>query len=519
LACVMIVTFVNAVDPPVKEVRYDNLQLKGALPYQEAFKIKGSTNVFTGIADAGMLVIRKVRSADNSSVIDPNDSTQYFWWNKSATGQDSEFEFYVDQGLDFNASYSLTFRFYQRTRTSTELNNTVKAKLLPALNELYRINGGGDIEVTKSKLIAVLTDAINETRKNVGLVGRLIIDNGKVKFNPQLLPVTTNIDFYSINLLVSLTHQLRDEENLQITSRQKVTAFTALWNSSLQQSATAYVLPGGGPGSHFSAAEVAEITAYLKTGSDISTVLQNKINALMPQAAVSPLVTSLIDFVGDVKVLDRSTRRIAALNALILPLKQQYETTFELIFDAIYNTLGSGLTIVGKTETVTLANVTSTKFAVVAGAGIASLNLHLGGKHGPVENQPFAYLGLKYYFRAVDKRVPQPYLESYKSFHKWAVVAGYKVSGDIKFQGQTLGDVIGLKPVLGLSVDLTEFISIDFLGMFYKKSALNPFDRNPTLGLSPCLTISADVDLINRLRQLFSSHPYAVTPPKTTITP
>jgi hypothetical protein len=88
----------------IKEFRYDYLQLKSDLPYQEVFKIKGNRNVFLGIADAATLTISTKGETDR----------KYFWWAKKETNpaQETDFEFFINHELRFAVGYDLTFEFY-----------------------------------------------------------------------------------------------------------------------------------------------------------------------------------------------------------------------------------------------------------------------------------------------------------------------------------------------------------------------------------------------------------------------
>src|SRR5690606_11362515 len=110
-----------------------------------------------------------------------------------------------------------------------------------------------------------------------------------------------------------------------------------------------------------------------------------------------------------------------------------------------------------------------------------------------------------------------PYLEPEKLFSKWSLIGGWKISGEMSYQRRELKEVIGINPVLGISYELSRYISVDFLGIFYKRKSVNPLNQSSNLGLAPCLTLSFDFDLINRVKFLFSNNPYSIEPTLTNL--
>jgi hypothetical protein len=327
----------------------------------------------------------------------------------------------------------------------------------------------------------------------------------------MLSPTLSDVDVTGILTLVTLNRALFSRQQFLET---KKTEIQSLDLSGLKNWMTTYQQVAGT--NYFSAADIAEIDAFVRSYAALSSNLLAKILATRPAAPVPSAFLTLASIPSLMNMYNNAQLVITSINAQITTLTQKFEGSIDdLVIDKVYTGIGSGITVATKTESdIASKDIVGTRFTAVAGAGVVGFNLHVGGDHGLVEYQPFSYVAVKYYLTKVDKRVGDPYLEPNKFLKKWSVLGGWKIGGDLTYQGRQLSNVIGINPVLGFSYDFSRYISIDFMGIFYKKQSLNVLDTNPTLGLAPCISLSADFDLINRLKNLFTNTPYSVQQPK-----
>ena len=472
----------------VKTIQYENFQLDPPdLPYQESFDIVGSRQVCFEKVDHGQLTISGPDLEGNNKI------TNYQW----CCGADSEtdFRFQVrDRFLYFNKEYALEFKFYHKLENQNTFKDKFKQKIVAILGQAYERNGFliNDREEF-NKLISSVFESF----------GTISLADGEIKLIPLTDLFLKVIDIDNLYLLVQDKRRLKSNPDEIDGIRSEIKKIKPL-------TLTAYVTGG-----KFTQIEADAINAFIQNPiGALENTIKVKIEALPqppnPDETFKNLkvIPSSIDQIQH--LLDESQRRTTEIT--------NYSKTFDdsvddLDFGKIFSGSGPAFFITANTESIKNENIVGTRFTAVAGAGVAMLNAHLFGDHGPIEYQPLTYLAVKYYLGNVDKRVDNPYLDQTGSRpslkNKLSILAGWKIGGDLSFQGRSLQTVVGINPIVGVSYDLNRYISLDLFGIFFKQSHINPLDTNTTLSLSPCLALSADFDLINRLKHLFDQTPYS----------
>lgn len=112
------------------------------------------------------------------------------------------------------------------------------------------------------------------------------------------------------------------------------------------------------------------------------------------------------------------------------------------------------------------------------------------------------YLGVKYYFRPVDKSVPFQFAYQPGLFDRLSFFVGTQIGPAPTYKGVELKNAVaGVRPVLGLSYDIgpLKYVSFDAGIMLFKYDKLSGSVRDTEIKFSPFVGISLDLDLFNRL--------------------
>jgi hypothetical protein len=128
------------------------------------------------------------------------------------------------------------------------------------------------------------------------------------------------------------------------------------------------------------------------------------------------------------------------------------------------------------------------------------VSLDLGAVYPPELERAAAYIGVNVYFRPVNKKAPLRLKGTWK--HRLAATFGITVT-DLKLEDETryenlLGGRSNL--LLGLGYRLTRSIRVGGGAMLFLKNDPNPLVTDRSLGATPYISFSFDVDLIGALR-------------------
>ena len=141
----------------------------------------------------------------------------------------------------------------------------------------------------------------------------------------------------------------------------------------------------------------------------------------------------------------------------------------------------------------------STVTEVVSSHGNIYVGLDLGAVYPPELERAAFYLGANVYFRPINKKAPLRLKGTWK--HRLALTFGITFT-NLKLEDETryenlLGDRSNL--MLGLGYRLTGSIRIGGGMMFFLKNDPNPLVTDRSLGMTPYVAVSFDVDLIGAI--------------------
>jgi hypothetical protein len=139
----------------------------------------------------------------------------------------------------------------------------------------------------------------------------------------------------------------------------------------------------------------------------------------------------------------------------------------------------------------------SIRFGTSIGTGLSFLSL--GNKPQTIM---ISYTAIKYYIKPIDKSVPSQYYD-WKDLNRLSILFGTVIS-PIKYRGSSLDEVLGIFPVLGLSIDMDKdrFTSLDFGLIMFDQKSLSDVDSKTRFHSAPFISLSIDLNIFNRLSVL-----------------
>jgi hypothetical protein len=477
------------------------------LPYARSFRIKGSRAIPAGDADAVRFTFKPIAGSGPSTARGDTTTSAACWVRpESYTGP--EFELVVDRALTIDRSYSVTIEFFRR-HAATELASAVVSGLERYASGLSSSGGFTDRELAAT-IDAELVDQFAGDQRvwlHVDTLGQC--------------PTST-----SVSPLRQLTTMQRDafaafvEDNLQLRLRIR-RADTAL-----------QVLEGSRP-VEFAAARERLVSmpaaqrqpAYSNQSvNELFTLLQNN---QVPDTALSGLFRRVIERAETVTRLGRATvaaidtmlsraDRLRARRAEVAEKRSELaiaRDSLNKVTGNLQNVVNPGylpaanarLSTISFTDTANYRKLRiSTAFATgITVLGGCCISSGLDEEKGDAALDGVNMVLFKYYFGIVDKELRDPYVDGARSH--FALNIGAVVRTDLTYHGQTLDDFfVSLKPVLGLSYDLSRFLAVHSGVLLYRQKSPNPFDnaRRGRASMSPFFSVGFDFDLINQIAGL-----------------
>lgn len=217
------------------------------------------------------------------------------------------------------------------------------------------------------------------------------------------------------------------------------------------------------------------------------------------------------------KIPDASAEEKADLQSQIKNLKDQIKRDAVALEQETQLTeklavIRKQLLVVGKEYTVSAPNATSVpsldavRVGTTFGGGAVGLNVPSDRR----DFDSFGYSALKYYFMPVDKRIAEPYLGSAFLINRMSLMVGFSTKSEFDYHGSTLDQALAITPVLGLSVDVNRFFTIDLGMTTFKQSSLSPLSSDEELRVGPVLGVNLEADMFNRVSSLASGEKYKI---------
>lgn len=483
-------------------IEFDNMTLNKPLPYQQKFIIEGSRQFVDSKAVAATLTIErdKSQSADKewlkTAIAYAGDQpTEYSWWLTDPSN--AKYRFLVTNGLTYGVKYKLTFKFYLKSEYGTDLKAEVAKRTHDVLtNQTSPLLNASSI---KNAVDQVTSQLISEKKLQT-----LEVKDGKV--SAKTLVAVLRIDQAVLIEKYITKERIRDGRKstkgimlVDISEKLQPDWLSKFKAEMTTHTTTTPPLITGGQLSEMDNFVMKHIPLSEQVSTDLSklTTISTDLKNFISRARSISL--SLADVNNDI---DRLTREIEAF-------EPKYKSSFDALFDNIYTVLYENSTVeLSSTQAADANSVDKTRWSVIVGAGVAAVGPADIGKTNP---NPIAYLCFKrYMFSPVDKTVENPYLKNRPFLNHLSLIAGWRLAGDLRYRGQNMESVLGLKPVAGVSYDIVPTLSVDLFSTFYSQPDQNPFVVDRKLRGALTIGISLDLDLLNRLRGLLGNSGYTI---------
>jgi hypothetical protein len=483
-------------------IQLEELQYKKKLPYQQPFYIEGPRQFLNDQAVAGELTIKQGADAEE----------KFYWWNTD--DKSAKFRFLVTKELEYQANCKLTFKFYQLTTASASLKKEISDRVQMALIKLRKNTGA----INDTNVIAAIETIANDVNK----------DSYSLKFEGGVITaVKASPDKAKVDgiLIASFI-------NNQVTLDQNSTELSALLGKIAEFKSTYWLtlktdLPNKINGKTIITPQDEDaISNFINSQSTVPiATIANIENAVreLNKIGATDYKERLLKMLNFERTFERVKEEIARNTSLVEVEKKGYSTMFDALMTNVYMLLGPEiiLTAIPDIDDVKANEVDKTRWSVIVGAGVAGINDKLTFKH--IQYSPNAYLAFKYYLGHVDKTVSRPYLDNNEK-NKWSLQAGWRTTGDLRFEGSTMDRVLGIRPFIGVGRDLVrlskskkvkenytgKIFTVSLLFNFFSQPNKNPFDTDAKFNVAPTIGLSIDLDLINRLKSLLSGSSYSL---------
>lgn len=496
-----------------KIVRYESFQFLDPIPYQQSFVIRGSRTILKTKSDLGKLII-----LHEGSVI---DST--FWWSTSE--EERNFTFYVKSPLEFGKEYNFSFEFY----TYADSLKTIQRQLVKILQERVFAEYAGSGRITNIDAEKISSIVITEFGKNFGSVnGNLVSRTSNLKAKnsnfirflvgyaqrrKQMQDSIAKKESYKEFILRTLGDNPKYLDSAEVMGLNKIDRKKI---EELDQKETRVDFPYN----DFSI-NLESIGEKMKSGSNLNDAQQlfvknrlkiknitnvptqdqkNTINELISNwKAIAPGIRELI---LKYRLFMAVSERLKSLSDQLETDKKELERLFEL--DDTFTQIESRAKIISDngTKLVKVEDLQAVRFSPVIGFAFAPMNLAR-----KIDWQFFGILAVKYYLGPVDKRVAKPYLVN----NRLSLMAGVVASSELKYHGQVMENAgLGVKPIIGIGYDIGPLVGINMGTVLFQQSSVNPLISQSKLRGAALVSLTIDIDLFNRLRNLFANQKYKI---------
>ncbi|MFC1719484.1 hypothetical protein ACFL6S_37890 [Candidatus Poribacteria bacterium] len=180
--------------------------------------------------------------------------------------------------------------------------------------------------------------------------------------------------------------------------------------------------------------------------------------------------------------------KIETAKAKIVELKPKTREIRITIANAYVNS-GAGKTV-SRAYVMNTTELKSISLGTVYGLAYTGLNLF-----EDAELDMFRYAGIKFFFGPVDKNLHDPYLVGWRS--KVSLFIGLATNGDLTYKGGVLADAAGTKPLLGGSVDINRYVTLDIGSVWFRQDSVSPENSEKKLRAAPYIGLSFDFDVLN----------------------
>lgn len=249
--------------------------------------------------------------------------------------------------------------------------------------------------------------------------------------------------------------------------------------------------------------------------SSIAQNINNAIGRYAAKKAALTLYEEQLLGLDDAASIAAIKNEISVFKESLVKLEGKLEAELEALAPFLRQEIAE-YTISGSNE-ASVTELESIQVSSNVGFGVVGLNVLSRNNEEELSfsNSEFdglGYVGLKFYFLPVDKRIAQPYLTDKAFINKLAFNVGFTTTGNLNYRGDDLKQILFVTPVVGFSYDLNRYISLDINSIFFKQQSLSPVNNAEKFRVAPVIGLSFDADIFNRFKTLFSGETYNVNP-------
>lgn len=434
------------------------------LPYNKKFILQGSTKLPEGDAKVITLSVTK----GGLSVLNNQ-------WRASQTGDNSNFQIWIDPLAELGRQYKFDLTFYVSVGTETMLKAV--QNIIASVKERLEVDlkhgsiGLNNVNVYLSQSV----ENFNKSSNPFFYVG----DGGKIQQGLPTADVTAYLDerIFSISLIRD-TLELKKEiaEDSRIVSSHDFRPLIATISKN-----------------KITEDDIAKLNNFVIDQKDTMTEEVSKRFA----ALIGKLKEAENEELGKLLL---SNDKIRTNYRYIKELYDQIQK-FDLALDQLTKTLSQIYTfrVIQTFQSQTWTSSTELDRLLIGTAyGFGTVFLGSNGS----DMDWFSYVGLKFYFAPVDYEASQPYKAG--SLSRVAVTLGAVFLSDITYRGQKQADLLGgMKPLVGVSYDFDPKLVINGGILFFRQSSINPLAINVNRPKhSFYLGLTLDFDAFNRLKGL-----------------
>lgn len=480
----------------------------GKLPFGRPYNVTGSALVG---ADTALAVSVTIRCAPaDTSCRDafefvserrrPTTIESRYWWREGAEAQAREFSLPFGRRLLYGKDYEIRVERYVRYGVASGFTNRVIDRVFEAARAEYDRTRG----VSTISLVNALPAALSTTMREDKLAGRVPANAGFLirasdgkpilGKSPRLSPDAVSAIADNLFIVVGLAVVAEDGVDAGIqavaSTRQTILDFAA----STRASSLVAALDGAVESNLLNPGDVAPLKAFLSDpqpgvdpiGRAFELILDGDVDVprvdATHRASLAHVSVLHEDLVG------RSAELEDARAALAAATTERARYRIDLGDAIVTASAGHGQATTSRVGT----ELQSLLVGTTAGAGGVFL--------GEGEWDMFTYAALKFYLGPVDKSLPEPYLGDHPALNRLAFSFGILAGDGISFRGSDLEDVVGVKPLLALSFDVTPFVTVDGGFIFFRQPLRGPATTDKQLRGRPFFGVSFDFNIIDRLR-------------------
>lgn len=541
---------------PLPTYSYVNGQIQGQLPYGKEFFISGNT-LQPGTAQRANVVelaiyeevyrTQRIRR-ERRIFFKPDSLTLYFgtspiyqsfWWDSEDTDP-ANFKVYVGRPLKVNTYYQVVLNFYHKY----QLDDATTKRLIETVK--LRIAGQNNLSVRIENVEDVLNDVVAEYAQEVNFGYLEPTRNDRVRFDTTRkrleLPVTGELPY---NLQLELGRIIQHEQiladaNFKLESKINELKLFARSDTFMDLERRLNAALREDDSVTYRLSDVQALRNFLVTGntnydpfppllryvesssgSRRLTELDKMILRALPGNYFRPIqnLTMNRDRLLDKIELMNEQVSDAGLDQLIgegfvqANSAELIETPYAKLPESASDGTNrrQSFAVGENSDLVPSTGYDAINIGTAYGVGLVGLNFPDPTTLG--SNDPFAltepalvsYIGVKFYFSQVDKAffIEEPY-PLFRD--RLSLMVGVKATGDLNYRGNSLGKVLAVQPVTGLSVDINRVMSLDAGFVLFGEPSLSPFlDRN-RLRVAPFIGLSLDANVFNATRNLITGN-------------